>query len=118
MGVPGERVNIFDFDWGAFWATAKTLSWYEVGMLLCFGASWPFSILKVLRTGRTEGKSFIFLALVMLGYLFGIIHKLFFHLDVVIILYAALFCVVGLDYILTVRARLRQQRADGAGGKQ
>lgn len=100
-------MNIFNFDWEVFWATAGSLSWFEVGMLLCFGASWPFSIAKTLRTGRTEGKSLVFLALVMLGYLFGLVHKLFFHLDVVIILYAVLLCVVGFDFILTARARRR-----------
>ena len=108
-------VTIFNFDWGAFWATAKTLSWFEVGMLLCFGTSWPFSILKTLRTGRAEGKSFIFLALLLVGYVFGSVHKLFYHLDVVVILYAVLFCVVGLDYILTLRACRRRARGPAEG---
>ena len=111
-------MNIFNFDWGAFWATAKTLSWFEVGMLLCFGASWPFSILKTLRTGRAEGKSFIFLALLLVGYVFGIVHKLFYHLDVVIILYAVLFCVVGLDYILTWRVCRRRKSAGAAAARE
>jgi hypothetical protein len=44
----------------------------EAGMLLCFGASWPISMLKTLRTKVVAGKSLGFLALVLAGYLSGI----------------------------------------------
>lgn len=76
-------------------------------MLVCFGASWPFSIHKMLRTRRSEGKSLLFLFLVMIGYVFGVIHKLFYHLDVVILLYAALFFVVLADYLVCVAIRTK-----------
>lgn len=76
-------------------------------MLVCFGASWPFSIHKMLTTGHSEGKSLLFLFLVMVGYVFGVIHKLFYHLDVVILLYAALFFVVLADYLVCIRTRIK-----------
>ena len=44
----------------------------EALMLLCFGASWPFSIAKSLRTKVVRGKSPVFLGLILMGYLFGI----------------------------------------------
>ena len=43
----------------------------EAGMLICFGVSWPVDILKTLRTRRTEGKSLLFMALVLGGYVLG-----------------------------------------------
>lgn len=47
----------------------------EGGMLACFGASWPVSILKTWRAKRVEGKSRGFLVLVLMGYLSGIVAK-------------------------------------------
>lgn len=49
---------------------------YEIIMLICFGASWPFSIAKALRTRVVAGKSPLFLGLVITGYAAGICHKL------------------------------------------
>ena len=44
-------------------------------MLLCFAFAWPFSIYKLYKTKSTKGKSILFSAVVMLGYVFGIINK-------------------------------------------
>ena len=44
-------------------------------MLVCFGASWPFSIAKALRTRRVSGKSPVFMFLIIAGYAAGILHK-------------------------------------------
>ncbi len=43
--------------------------------MICFGVSWPVAIFKTLRTRRTEGKSLLFLLLILLGYLAGITAK-------------------------------------------
>ena len=48
----------------------------EATMLLCFSVSWPVSILKTWRAKRVEGKSGIFLALILTGYLAGLAAKL------------------------------------------
>ncbi len=48
----------------------------EALMLICFGISWPISIGKALRTRVVEGKSPVFMMVLMLGYSFGILHKL------------------------------------------
>lgn len=50
-------------------------SCFESLMLVCFGASWPFSIAKTLRTRCVRGKSAIFLALIVVGYASGIVAK-------------------------------------------
>ena len=48
---------------------------WEILFLLCFAASWPMSIIKALRTKVVAGKSPVFMVLIILGYIFGIIHK-------------------------------------------
>eukprot|EP00768_Dysnectes_brevis_P002413 gnl/Dysnectes_brevis/182_a211_10065.p1 GENE.gnl/Dysnectes_brevis/182_a211_10065~~gnl/Dysnectes_brevis/182_a211_10065.p1 ORF type:complete len:143 (+),score=16.74 gnl/Dysnectes_brevis/182_a211_10065:27-455(+) len=45
---------------------------FETIMLICFGFSWPISILKVLRTKKVAGKSPLFMVLIISGYLCGI----------------------------------------------
>lgn len=49
----------------------------EAGMLICFGLSWPISILKSLRTKYVRGKSLGFMWLVFGGYVSGFGAKLF-----------------------------------------
>lgn len=60
---------------------------WEVLFLLCFAVSWPVSIAKSLRTKVVIGKSPMFMSLVILGYVFGIIHKVLYSRDAVIFLY-------------------------------
>lgn len=64
------------------------MSIFEIGMLLCFGAAWPFSIYKTLKLRDVRGKSVIFLLIVLLGYVFGTLHKVFYNYDRVVYLYA------------------------------
>ncbi len=49
----------------------------EMLMLFCFGASWPISIYKSLKTKIVSGKSPAFMTLIAFGYVFGILHKYF-----------------------------------------
>ena len=44
---------------------------FEFLMLVCFGFSWPFAIMKSLKSRSTKGKSLMFMLLVELGYVFG-----------------------------------------------
>lgn len=45
-------------------------------MLFSFGFSWPFAIAKTLRAKRVDGKSPLFMIIVLLGYLCGIAARL------------------------------------------
>jgi hypothetical protein len=76
------------------------MSVFEIGMLVCFGISWPISIAKALRTKRVVGKSPVFMAIICLGYLSGMLHKIFFALDWVVLLYFVNFCMVAFDLFL------------------
>lgn len=76
------------------------VSAYEVLMLICFGAAWPFSIYKSYKSKSTAGKSVIFLFIVLVGYVFGILHKLFYNMDMVIYMYALNGTMVMIDIAL------------------
>ncbi|OGH97029.1 MAG: hypothetical protein A2039_06105 [Candidatus Melainabacteria bacterium GWA2_34_9] len=76
------------------------MSIFEALMLVCFGASWPFAVVKTYRTKNVKGKSSLFLSLVILGYLFGIVHKILYNFDYVIFLYVFNCLMVLLDLIL------------------
>ena len=82
---------------------------FEFLMLCCFGASWPFSILKSIRSRSAKGKSLGFMVLIEIGYVFGFIHKVFFNYNWVIWAYVALFILVGIDIVLYFR-NLRYDR--------
>ena len=63
------------------------MSVFEMIMLICFGVGWPVSIIKSLRTKQVVGKSPLFMIVILLGYISGIIHKIVYSMDGVIILY-------------------------------
>ncbi len=79
------------------------MSVFEIIMLLCFGVAWPFSIYKSIKSRSNNGKSIIFLLVVMIGYLAGILHKMFYSYDLVIYLYALNFIMVSIDAVLWFR---------------
>ena len=81
------------------------MSPFEMLMLICFGASWPFSIAKTYRMKTSAGKSLGFLALVLVGYLSGILHKLIYNPDWVIIFYLANAVMVATDLMLSCKYR-------------
>ncbi len=62
--------------------------YFEAGMLICFGASWPFAVYKTWKSKTHEGKSLVFLWLVFMGYLSGIASKIFGTMSWVVYLYA------------------------------
>jgi hypothetical protein len=79
------------------------MSLFEIGMLVCFGVAWPFSIVKSYRSRQNAGKSVWFLLVVFTGYVCGFIHKMIHSFDHVIWLYAANGLMVLADIMLYVR---------------
>jgi hypothetical protein len=73
------------------------MSMFEAGMIICFGASWPVAIWKTVKTKSVHGKSRMFLFLILGGYGLGIMHKVFYHYDGVIILYVFNFVMVLIE---------------------
>ncbi len=81
------------------------MSHFEIIMLICFGAAWPFSIYRSWTSKSTKGKSLLFMLIVMCGYIAGILHKLAFHYDPVIYLYGLNLLMVAIDVLLYARNR-------------
>lgn len=84
----------------------------EAIMLICFGVSWPISAYKSWKTRQTGGKSLLFLILIDLGYVVGLVGKILFHPDYVIIVYCVNLFFVTADLLLYFRNR-RLEKADG-----
>lgn len=83
---------------------------FEFLMLICFGFSWPFSILKSIRSKSTQGKSLMFMLLIFLGYIFGIIHKVLYNFNWVTWTYVVLLFLVAVDLLLYWRNWRRERR--------
>ncbi len=77
--------------------------------LMC---AWPISILRMIRNKSTNGKSLFFSGIILLGYIFGIIHKLS-RPDLVIYVYFLVFAFVAADIAVFLYVRRRYER----GGK-
>ncbi len=80
----------------------KSMSIFEIGMLLCFGASWPFMIYKTYKTKEVKGQSKRFLSIILFGYVCGMFHKVFYNLDFVFWLYVINFILVAIELISVI----------------
>jgi len=76
---------------------------FEAVMILCFGAAWPFSIIRSYKSRTNKGKSLFFLCIVDIGYAAGVIHKIFWAYDQVIWLYVLNLIMVTIDLFLYLR---------------
>lgn len=50
---------------------------FEIIMIVLFGASWPFNIVRAYRAKTAKGTSLIFLLLILIGYAAGMASKVF-----------------------------------------
>ncbi|MBI9017683.1 MAG: hypothetical protein JEZ07_10545 [Phycisphaerae bacterium] len=85
------------------------MSIFEIGMMACFGAAWPVSIYKSIKSRCNDGKSLYFMIIVLLGYICGVIHKYFYNMDNVIWLYIFNSLLVFIDLGLYYRNHKRNQ---------
>jgi hypothetical protein len=93
------------------------MSPFEAIMLVCFGLAWPFSIYKSATTRQVGSKSLLFLLALLAGYIAGILHKVIYNFDLVVILYALNGAMVTIDIALYLRNRayhLRESVREGA----
>ena len=90
----------------------------EIVMILCFGASWPFNVVKSYRACTAKGKSPVFLVLIEAGYVAGIAAKLanpaymaaFGEKWYVLFFYVLNFTMVAADLGLYIRNRKLDRR--------
>ena len=87
------------------------MSIFELGMLICFGVSWPISVVKSYRMNTAKGKSLPFLLAIVIGYVSGITHKLLYSRDIVLVMYVINLCMVSTDLVLYfINRRYDKQR--------
>lgn len=87
------------------------MSLLEAIMLLCFGAAWPFSIYKSLHARSTQGKSALFMGVLIMGYVAGIANKIVYGVDPVLILYVINAVMVSVDLALWIRNRRYERQS-------
>ena len=87
----------------------KSMSFFEAGMLICFGASWPFAVMKTFKTKNVKGKSLLFLTLIILGYICGIFNKILNSVDIVLWLYVINLMLVSTDLLFCLLYRNRPE---------
>ena len=95
---------------------------FEIVMIVSFGASWPMNVMKSYKARSAKGKSITFLALIFFGYIAGITSKLvnvdymanFASKWYVLFFYVLNFIMVGADIVMYVRnLKLDRERANG-----
>ena len=79
------------------------MSIFELIMLFCFAAAWPASIKKSYLSKSNKGKSKSFLWVVWFGYIAGILHKIYFNFDWIILCYIFNCLMVSIDIVLYYR---------------
>lgn len=89
----------------------------EITMIVSFGASWPFNVIKSYKARTTKGKSLLFLCLILFGYVAGILSK-FLNPDFdfakkwyVVFFYILNFVMVAADLVLYYRNYLLDKKA-------
>ena len=92
-------------------------SLFEFGMLACFGFSWPFAIIKTIRTKNPTGKSHGFFVLVIVGYVCGCISRMMRsgdRIDPVFCLYLIDLLMVAVDFVLCIHYRAKLKTREKA----
>ena len=92
----------------------------EIAMLLCFGSSWPFNVIKSYKARTAKGKSPTFLILIIIGYIVGISSKFasaefmahFGEKCYVLFFYALNLIMVSADLVLYVRNKKLDKKAE------
>lgn len=88
---------------------------FETIMLVCFGFSWPISVVNNYRSRTARGMSPSFILLIMSGYVAGIIAKIISgNFNYVLAVYVLNFILVSLNLVLYFRnRRLDREREAG-----
>jgi len=94
----------------------------EIIMLICFGASWPFNVIKSYKARTAKGKSPTFLILIIIGYIAGICAKFaneaymatFGQKWYVMFFYFLNMVMVSADLVLYIRNKQLDKKAEAA----
>ena len=91
----------------------------EVLMLVCFGLSWPFNIMKSWKSRTARGKSLLFECCVIIGYCCGLAGKIIGgNITYVVAVYILDIAMVATDLVLTIRNVFLDKAADRKAAKE
>ena len=91
----------------------------EVVMLICFGLSWPFNIMKSWKSRTARGKSLLFECCVIVGYCCGLAGKILGgNITYVVAVYILDILMVSTDLVLTLRNVSLDRAADRKAKKE
>ena len=92
---------------------------FEVLMIVCFGLSWPFNIVKSWNAKTAKGKSLLFEVCILLGYICGIAGKFITgNITYVLIAYVINVVMVTVDILLTLRNMALDKMAERKAAKE
>ena len=86
------------------------VEFFEAFMLICFGSAWPFAIAKSWRCRVAEGKSPIFLVIILTGYISGICAHFWREFSPVVFLYGLNATMVAIDLWLVLHLQRNPYR--------
>ena len=83
-------------------------------MMVTFGISWPINAIKAWQAGTAAGTSWMFIALITLGYVFGIAAKIISgNINWVLIVYLLNVVALAFNWIIFFRNRRRDRMHAG-----
>ena len=93
---------------------------FEIIMVVSFGASWPLNVMKSYKARTAKGKSLSFLCLIFFGYIAGIASKLmneaymaaFSEKWYVLFFYVLNLVMVGTDLVLYFRNKVLDKKGE------
>ena len=92
---------------------------FEVLMIVCFGLSWPFNIVKSWNAKTAKGKSLLFEVCILMGYCFGIAGKFIIgNVTYVLVAYVINVVMVSVDILLTLRNMALDKMAERKAAKE
>ena len=84
----------------------NTASLLETLMIVCFGISWPLSIIRMYKSRTTGGKSILFSCFILFGYFCGIGAKIVEqNFNLAFVFYIINTIMVSIDIMLWIRNR-------------
>lgn len=85
----------------------------ETSMLVCFGASWPISVIRNIRAKTAKSMSLQFILLIIAGYLAGIVAKLINgQISYVLLVYLFNLVIVSVNLVVYFVNRRRDRESE------
>lgn len=102
-GKTNNKSDLLLLTTNRFLGDAMEAKIFEATMLICFGSAWPFSIYRTWKAKSAAGKSILFLSVIFVGYIAGILFKMFGNMNGITFIYILNAVLVSIDILLTLK---------------